>query len=883
MPVYSPTSTRQMTPSTDETDGRRGSIPRQFSFTPTKGIPRFEDLLSLRVLERSPTISLPLNTVRNQVTTPSWGIRPTVENSTTAHNMAADEIKEFLDGNFNPNGQKFSNLLKLFVTDILSPDTGTLECVPTASADADGNYWLRELWHLDGITMSKELDEHGQIPDPPEPAYYQFAPKSALPYDTWDDVVDRIGSKRSRSVLFAYGRRQHKPIEFQRDQVVWLERNPQSATNYGFGKVQQCRYWAEILLNVDLSNSRYFSENEVPQGILSIVSGSQTELDRNRAYFQDTIKGQTDHIIPMFDAAPDEIDWTPIQGTPEELQFLDSQQWYHKLVWFLFGLNQGEIGDFESGNRSMGEYHGRQVFRQTTKPLLDDIVETFNQQILPKMEAYWRVDGELEFFVDVEHEQMQELERQRQKEDLQNNLTTPNSIRRDRGEDEVPWGDVPPEVIQSMARKHPEWAMEHWGGVDPEELPSPGLGTDLDLFSGHGHSNESSQEHVDATPRDRESPNNVDDEMDGETLGNLDAGGWERRDEGEIGDEFPGVAALIDSLTSEAGRVIETELEDVEEIVEDQWPDEVDGTPVIDVDGIVNALQLQDVLMDPVVDANAAAMQESADQEADRLEEELEERYALVPEVAEVSLDFDLTGTFAFEAMRRRAARNMVSVEDTVRERIRNVLLEVVEDGVDGDRGVGAATQRLREEIPEISSNHPRLIARTELPQASREGTQALGEATDVVGGKQWLSSNDSVSRPWHDAMHEEIVGVNDSWTVPSGWQGAPDYQPDDYPRTAHVVGEDQPFNCRCLHRNVLEEDLPDDVRSLSEVRGVDVELHVSDRQFEIWREHAEPGETVADLLDRVASAHSARQAYKALGVSSATWYDWVDHFDVDV
>ncbi|MFW5896311.1 MAG: phage portal protein, partial [archaeon] len=335
MPVYSPTATtHQLTPTVDTQPGRAGQIPRQFVLEPSKGIPRYEDLLSLRVIERSPTIALPMNTVKDQITTTSWTIRPTVENPTTAHNEAADEIETFLDGNFNANNESFNHLVKKWVNDILSPDSGVIEKVPTEPDS--GERWLAELYHLDGITMTKQVDDHGVIPEPPEAAYWQFAPRSALPFHSWDDVIRRLGH---RDVIFNYGRRQHKPIPFSRDQVIWTETNPRPETGYGFGVVQQARRWAEILLNVDVSNRLYFAENEVPKGILTIAAGSQQELDRSRAYFQDTIKGETDHIIPMFDAKPEDIDYKPIQGTPEELQCLESQQWYHKLVWYVFGLN----------------------------------------------------------------------------------------------------------------------------------------------------------------------------------------------------------------------------------------------------------------------------------------------------------------------------------------------------------------------------------------------------------------------------------------------------------------------------------------------------------------------------------------------------------------
>ena len=870
MPVFSPSRGGASAGSVDQGDApRRGQIPRQFAFETNKGIPRFEDLLSLRVLERSPTLSLPLNTVRTQVTTPDWGVRPTVDDPTTAHQEAAEEIDRFFRGNFNQNEQTFENLLKLFVTDLLSPDTGTLELVPTDTATFDdGSHALAEIYHLDGITMAKELDQHGVIPDPPNAAYYQFAPRSALGFRDWDDVLDALGSQRTSSILRAYGRQQYEPIPFTRDRVVWLERNPQSATNYGFGKVQQCRYWAEILLNVDLSNNTYFSENEIPQGIMAIQSGSETELRRNRQYMRDTIRGETDHVAPMFDATPEQIDWIPIQGTPEELQFLDSQQWYHKLVWYIFGLNQGEIGDFESGNRSMGDYHARQVYRQTTKPLIDDIVATLNDDVLPKMEAYWRVDGEVEFYAELQHEMMEALERERQQEDLKQGLTTPNEIRQQRGKEGVPWGDLPPVARDALAKKHPEWAAEHWGDVDPEDLPVSGLG-DLDLLSGrdrHGSSAAAADLEADRDEVDA----NIDEERGS---GNSHPPATRADDAGEVEDEYSGLATLIRDLENESRRLVEDALADVQDEVADAWPEDgSDHGLAIDVDGLAEVDVAED-LEAPILDANTQAMQTAAEDEAERLESELEDRYAVPPAVADVNIDFDVVDTFAWKAMRRRVKGDALTIEDTVHDQVRNVLLEAADEG----KPLDEVQDDLEDASEEISQARARTIARTEVPQASREGSQALAESTDVVEGKEWDATGDGRTRPWHDTMDGVVVEVDDAWTVPAGWQGKPDYQPSDYPRVATVVGEDQPYNCRCAQRSVLEEDLPEDLTALDDVRGLTVDLQLSQRQWEVYRAHARAGETFAGMLDRLDTEHSRTALVDELSVSKNSLYQWFD------
>jgi uncharacterized protein with gpF-like domain len=472
-----------------------------------------------------------------------------------------------------------------------------------------------------------------------------------------------------------------------------------------------------------------------------------------------------------------------------------------------------------------------------------------------------------------------DVKRQRQQEDLANALTTPNEIRREEGKEELPWGDMPPAAREAMARKHPEWAAEHWGDVDPEDLPDSGLG-DLDLMSPQERQGSSAS--ATALPAE-DGRDHGQDGVDVQDDEEREEGNWtppatRADDAGEVEDEVQALAELIRELENESRRLVEDALAEVEDEVADQWPEEGsdNGGVAINVDGLIN-VGVADDLAPAMIDANSGAMEATAEEEADRLESELEERYGVPSEVADISIDFDVTDTFAYEAMRRRVQRNAVQVEDTVAGQVRTVLQGAADEGLALDE----VQDRLEESSDEISRGRARTTARTEVPQASREGSQALAESTDVVGGKEWDATDDSRARPWHSAMDGVIVEVDDAWTVPSGWQGKPHYQPSDYPRTAHTVGEDQPYNCRCAQRSVLEENLPDDLTALDNIRGVSVDLQLSDRQFAIWQKHARDDEPFEALLNRLDASYSRTQLVGKLGLSKTTLYQWFDDADL--
>ena len=138
--------------------------------------------------------------------------------------------------------------------------------------------------------------------------------------------------------------------------------------------------------------------------------------------------------------------------------------------------------------------------------------------------------------------------------------------------------------------------------------------------------------------------------------------------------------------------------------------------------------------------------------------------------------------------------------------------------------------------------------------------------------------------------MDGEVVEKNADFTVPSGWEGAPDYQPSNYPRSAFVVGDDQPFNCRCVQQTVLAEDMPDsateardhdaiEVRFTDAHRGEAVfalEYELSERQFEVREEaREEPGESFADVWKRVRADRSKSGVVDELGMSKTTVGKW--------
>ncbi len=793
-------------------------------YTPGRGVPRYEDLYTIRRFSRSHTVSIPMTAIKGQVTTTEWSVVPTVDKPTSKHFAACDAVIDFLDGGFSRNPATFDTLCKEVLNDILVIDAGVLELVP------DSSRFLREIYARDAATFTKNPDEHGILPDPGSdvPAYYQVGAQASIAQDAFGSGLPRTSTiSQMDTPLY----RAITPIPFSRDQIVWIEENPSTDRQYGWSRVQMAHRLIEILINQDVSNLKYFPQNEVPEGILNLPGLSNDNLTRFREYWKDEIVGKP-HKLALMNST--DATWIPFRASPKELEFLASQEWYNNLVWMCFGVSANEVGYVQDVNRSTAQEQAEAVWRRTTVPLLELLAGAINRSILPFLEEYWDVGGEIEFRWDPHNPIIERQKRLEQESDLRLGLSTPNRILVERGEEPVPWGDMPLALVDSLARMHPEWFAREIIGI--ENAPEPLYGGGLLLSSPDPVTKALAA--MKAAPEDEPEE-------------------WKSR---------------IEALHRRVSGVFDDALQSLRPAIEEAFPaerPEGDARPAVDLDAILDQIAIADDLLAVTADPRADALRHGIDLESRRLEEELEARIGKGLYRVTITKDFDFTQTFAFRLLQQRAARNMRGVEDSIRNLIRTSLTRVAEEG----GNVNDAWLALQRDVAGMTSDHARLVARTEIMGAQRYGKQALAEETEhLLKGKTWRSRKiPGRSRQWHNVMDGVTVPVRESWTVPAtGAKG----QPKDYPKQCYVVGEDQPFNCMCDQRLALADDLPDTAQELRSVKGL--VLEPMSKQAAVLLEHGRPHETLQGLLQRLENNMSKNQMAERLGISKATLYEWL-------
>lgn len=836
----------------------RGKRPQFLYQTYGKGVPRHEDIVTAKMLMDTAPVSIMVDTILTNITTTEWTITPKTEDPSEEEQRAAEELEKWLQGNFNQNDETFDHLLKKIVKDILAIDAGVVELVPNSEG------LLEEMYVRDGATFVKNPDRFDRLPPAPEPAYYQF-PLSTKTQGlkrgkSMGEIADELSATK-----YLYSSAQKEEIPFSRDELVWFEQNPRTHTPYGLGKVQKVKTQVETVLNANLHNNKFFSDNQYSEGALWI-DGNKKQIENFRDYWEDEIEGNP-HKLPIVGGS--DAEWQSFTPAPKDLQFIESQEFYIKFVAMVFGLNQHEIGDIADINRATAKEQKSTVWRKTLLPMMDSIAARFNSEILPWREEYQRVDTELEFEWVIDKPELERMEVQTQKEKLEANMITLNEARDEIGLDPLPWGDMPHEAIRAVARDQPEWFAEQQG-MDEEDLPD----TD-DPFGAFQSTN----------PEQTDQGTSEDGGKDKKKVPNIITS-WEQAFKhpktvlestkeavrNERSNDFPPLAAEEEEMTDEVGKEFLNVKDDLEEAF-DEVVDEQDSYTKQELqtkftrslEQVIDGLNIADALSGILVQFGMDAMEKSAEHDEGKVRQQLRE--AAEGEDFDIEIDFDVTDTHAAEQLEQQLLNDSSVIEETMKD----TLKEQVFRGFDEGKNPRDVADDILDRVDDMSQHHARTIARTELLSASRNGSQALAESTDVIEEKEWIATSDGREREWHGEMKGVQVDKHDSFVVPDLGLS---HQPSDYPRTTKEVGGDQPFNCRCAHGHVTT-DLGDDVRNFNQYKNVDVDLQISERQYEVFLEHSKDDEeSFEETWKRLNEEMSVSELGRKV-VSKPTVYSW--------
>jgi len=321
------------------------------------GRPRPRKFWTAKQLGRTPPMQIIKDVSSQQLTGGSVRVEGEDE-LTPALAELADLVEDVLEGPHH-RGLKMDALIDGAVSELLDTAWAYWEELPSE----DGAFPVAGFKPIPSLQIQHNIDkETGAYKDP---AFYH------VPYSASGGTVT-IGSAEP------------KPIN--RDQMVVMTA-PQSTEYgllYGESLATKVRQYLELIIDIDVHQKRNFSDSELASGFVHFQgSANDDELTKAEEDLKAASGDPNELVTTSSDGA---ANWVQVGSGVVNMDAIQAQQWYFKLVLAAAGLNANEIGVIEgSGFAKETPALQRAVFKKVTKPLMGAIFDPINEDTYPRM------------------------------------------------------------------------------------------------------------------------------------------------------------------------------------------------------------------------------------------------------------------------------------------------------------------------------------------------------------------------------------------------------------------------------------------------------------------------------------------------------------------
>lgn len=345
--------------------------------------------------------------------------------------------------------EDLDDIVTACVEDMLGPGNAYIQLLEPTS----GQLPVASLTTLDPLTIRHNYDEHGYPKDPP---YYQA-----------------IGAFSMSAGGSATQITDPTPLDNSQVAVLRYPKGNRSYRRYPVSAAWQVKEWLEILADSTTHHKRYYSDNEVPPGLMQVVDASKNTIQDIQNQVEQASGDPRDFPIVGGEAP---ANWIEMGGTAINLDVIQEQQWFYQMCLGALGLNKAEVGMVEDVNYSNGEVQAEMVYKKVAGPFGKQFEEAF-LHIARQFEAFNRL-GE-PFTPSIAHSDPK-AERARQERLRQEyeagKLTLRQYVRR-AGDEDI--ADDPDEYTVTVDGQtidygsHPKWVaqrlMSQLGATDPEQ------------------------------------------------------------------------------------------------------------------------------------------------------------------------------------------------------------------------------------------------------------------------------------------------------------------------------------------------------------------------------------------------------------------------------
>lgn len=328
-----------------------------------KGVPRGREAFEAREISETAPFQMILNAAIDQLLGGDL-VFPSddeEEDSTEADLKAV--VADVLAGPHH-GGTDTDDLIASWVADMAGPGNAYAEPLEPVSDGVDLPFVA--LKDVDPLTVRHNVDRTGAFK---EPAYYQ-APFHA--------GAGGIASVSGGDI---------HPLEQDDLMVMSWPGSHRSNRVYPLPPALQVKEWLEILVNSTTHHGRFYSDNELPPGLLTVREATDSDVENIRDELE-AAKGDP-RAAPVVGT---DARWVEVGGSAVDLNVVEEQKWFLQLVMAAFGITKTELAMDEQVNYETSEAMLTVVGKRVTKPLSRTISQAIRRQLLPQFEVYKQLD-----------------------------------------------------------------------------------------------------------------------------------------------------------------------------------------------------------------------------------------------------------------------------------------------------------------------------------------------------------------------------------------------------------------------------------------------------------------------------------------------------------
>jgi phage portal protein BeeE len=227
---------------------------------------------------------------------------------------------------------------------------------------------------------------------------------------------------------------------------------------YPLSPAMQIKDWLELIADSTTHHSRFYSDNELPPGLLTAREATQGDIDNIRDELEAAKGDPRSAPVVGTDAR-----WVEVGGSAVDLNVIEEQKWFMRLCAAAFGIPQTELGILEDVNRAEGDNQLSVVHKRVTGPLSRTIGQGLTRQLLPQFDLYQSLDKPFDVDLKFSDPRQERAQEEFVRGRWQSGLATYREVRSEIGEGgadddttvtingvTVDYGSYPKHVVEAM-------------------------------------------------------------------------------------------------------------------------------------------------------------------------------------------------------------------------------------------------------------------------------------------------------------------------------------------------------------------------------------------------------------------------------------------------